>query len=535
MHYFAGDHEKKAIIIGAGTNSMATAFYLQTHGIDTLVVEKNSMVGGAAVTHTIDGHRISRFSYLYSLFSPAIRRDMELDRHGLELLSEGRDPTTFTPLLDGQKILLYSDLKKTQQFIAEHFSSRDAENFKVYEEDIARFGKMLLGVMEMEPPTGFFGAKNISKWMKLNHMRVEHGISLREAHRLGSASLYEYLSRYFETDAIIASECANGVVGLYAGPYDPETAFGLVHHATGGVNGKPGAWAQVRGGMGELSESMRRSCEEKGVRFLLNTPVQKIIVDDNHAKGIILENGTDLLCDIVVSGVGPNITYEKLVGREHLPKSFVKKLDNRDYRSATAKVNLVISGQLQFYAHDEPVAGTIHMGADAVQGIQNIFEQAKRGVIPDKPLVEMIRSSLLDKTLTSEGKEVISVLTQYVPAKLEGRNWDKNAKDELFRKVVDTCSQYSNLKDIVEAGEVEVVDVLPPSGIEELTGLKEGNLFQLAMTKKQLLHKRPFSGYTYDSPVVGLYNCGACTHPGGGVLGYNGRNCATRILEDIKK
>jgi len=512
-----------AIVIGGGHNGLVYAAYIGRMGMRVLVLEQRSVLGGACVTETIAGCMVSRTSYVYSLFHPKIVRDLELKRHGLELLE--RDPPSFTPLKNGRHLLMYQDMKRTQEEIAK-FSKADAEAYPKYEEVLDKIARFTDPMLLMTPPDPL----NMWDWPKLlafGKRTLGLGKDLYTLADLFSSSAYDFTKRWFESEPLLSTLCTDGIIGTVGGPYTPGTAYVLLHHVMGEVNGHRGRWGYVRGGMGGLSQAIASAGREHGVEFRLNADVRRIVVEKGQVRGVELVGGEVVMAPIVASSADPHQTFVRMLQPDELPADFLSDIKKIDYSSATAKVNFVLNGPLKFMHYDGPVPGTFHICEDSAY-IERAFDDAKWGRISFNLVLEGCVPSTVDDTLVphGSGKHVLSVLVQYVPYTLASGEWDDAARDTLLRRTIGKLAEYTNIRDIIEA-----TDVLTPVDLERDFRLTGGNLFHGSMGLRQLFLMRPIPGWAkYRTPIKGLYLCGSGAHPGGGVTGLPGHNAARETL-----
>lgn len=509
-----------ALIIGGGHNGLVCAAYLAIKGKKVIVLEQREILGGACVTENFKGCKISRASYVYSLFHPKIVKDLELKKHGLEILE--RDPPSFTPFKDGSYLLLYQDIKKTQQEIAK-FSKKDAENYPLYEATLDRIAKFVNDILLTTPPNPY-KIKHLPTLLSLGIKSLALKQDLYTLVELLSSSAYDFTSKYFESEQLLATLCTDGIIGTCGGPFTPETAYVLLHHVMGGVNGHRGRWGYVKGGMGGLTKALVNVGRKHGVEYRTNSVVSEIIVKNNRAVGVALKNGDVITAKIVVSNADPRNTFEKLINEEQLPNDFLKQVKNIDYSSATSKINIILNGELKFYCYDGFVPGTFHI-CENCEYIERAFDDSKYGRMSENLVLEGCIPTTIDDTIAPKGKHILNLLVQYTPYCLKA-GWD-NQKSVLLDKTIDKLAEYTNIKDVFDCA-----DVLTPLDLEKEFSLTKGNLFHGAMSLKQLFSMRPVPGFAdYKTPIKNLYLCGSGTHPGGGITGIPGHNAAREITK----
>lgn len=521
-----------AIIVGGGHNGLTCGAYLARSGLRTLVLEKRHQVGGACVTEEpFPGYKVSTTSYVNSLLSPHVVHELELKRFGYDIYL--RNPSSFTPFPDGRYLLMGPDAKLNHSEISK-FSEKDADTYPEYEAMLERVAEVLEPMLDHEPPDpakpkfadllnmlkAAFGARNI----------------VPDITRLFTMSAADFLDRYFESEYLKAPLATDGIIGAYAGPRTPGTAYVLFHHVMGSVEGHRGVWGYVKGGMGGITQAMAASGQSRGMEVRTNAAVSRILVENGRVKGVVLEDGTEIRARIVASGADPYVTFQKLMTDKDLPADFLAEIKKIRYDSAVFKINLALGGLPNFVAlpGSEPGPqhrGTIHF-SPTVDFMERAWEEAKSGRLSTEPVVEATIPSIYDKSLAPDGKYVMTMFVQYAPYNLAEGEWNDALKNEFiercFRVVEPYCPGFRNL--------VEHVHAYSPVDLEREFSLTGGNIFHGAMTIEQLFHMRPVPGWTrYRTPVQGLYLCGSAAHPGGGVMAIPGRNAARNILADQGK
>ena len=516
-----------AIVIGGGHNGLIHAAYLARAGKKVVVLERRHLVGGAAVTEEIiPGFKFTEFSYVVSLLRPEIIRDLELPRHGLTILPL---PSTFTPLINGDYFAAWDDPDLTRREIYRH-SPKDAEAYDAYSRAMARMAmavKPILSLIAPDPTS--LSPKDLLGLLKLGG----HAGSLTEKDfhnlaKLMTMSAADLLEEWFECDPLKGTKSASGIIGTFLGPRSPGTAYVLLHHYMGEIDGAFRAWGFAKGGTGGISNSIANSARALGVEIRLNASVAHVIVKNGRAVGVALENGDELYAKTISSSLDPKRTFLKLVEARHLPDDFLAAIRRYRTRGSSGKVNLALSELPDFTALPGP--GALHRGAisisPSIDYIERAYDAAKYGELPARPYIDAILPSVIDPDMAPPGQHVMSCFVQYAPYHLNG-GWD-DAKREAFGDiVVDTLAQYApNLKRAIVGRQV-----LVPPDIERITGLTEGNIFAGDLALHQLFFLRPAPGYTdYRTPIRGLWQCGSGTHPGGGIMGANGRLAALELL-----
>ena len=519
------------IVIGSGHNGLVNACYLQKAGLNVLVLEKNDWIGGAAVSRELHpGILYSNCSYVCSLFRPEIMRDLELPKHGLQIVAiEGG--TVFTR--DGDYLASFRNYHAKKREL-ERFSVKDSEAYSRYSRDIlkqCRFIQPLL--MRTAPDPASFKFRDLSEMLyllrKVNDLTASE---LADTVRFWTMSISDSLDEYFENDVIKASLAVSGIIGTALGPMSPGTAYVLLHHYMGEVDGSIGAWGYARGGMGAISKALTSSFRAMGGTLLNNSEVEKVDIRGARVKGVILKNGDEYLAQNVVSNADVKRTFLKLTDPEHLPPNFVKKVNNFKIRGSSGKVNIALDSMPNFpvISDNNPcLKGDIHF-TDSIERMERAYDDWKMGTWSRDPFLDMMIPTLTDPTMAPPGKHFMSCFVQYCPPKVGGQNWTKENKEAFGETVIQQIADYSpGFKD-----KILHMEVRTPKELEEEVGLTEGNIFQGELTFDQLLFNRPIPGYAqYRSPIKGLYMCGSSTHPGGGVMGAPGRNAAVEILKDL--
>lgn len=537
------------IVVGAGHNGLVAAAYLARAGHRVLVLEARDRVGGACTTEeTWPGFKVSTAAYVVSLLRPELVRELELARHGYEVLP--RQPSSFTPFPDGRFLLMGADPVLNRRELAK-FSVRDAERFPAYEamlERVARALEPMLAEPAADPFAG--GGRNLwslarDAW-RLRRLGPHDGPAAVE---LLAAPARAILDRWFESDEVKATLATDAIIGAMASPATPGTAYVLFHHVMGEAGGARGVWGYVRGGMGALSDALAGAAREAGAQLRTSAPVARILVADGRAQGVVLADGTELRARRVVSNADANVTLLGLAGAEHLPAEVADRVRAIDYASASLKINVALSELPDFAALPGTAPGPQHRGtihvAPSLAYLEAAFDDARRGEPSRAPILECTIPSVVDPTVAPPGKHVMSMFVQYAPYRLAGgrtsahpepvegraeaqRSWD-DEKERFADRCFDALEAYApNFRRAVIAREV-----LSPLDLERRFALTGGNIFQGAMTANQLLFMRPIPGFArYRTPIRDLWMCGAATHPGGGVMGTCGWLAAREILRE---
>lgn len=535
-----------AIIIGGGHNGLVCAAYLARAGKRVLVLERQDVAGGAAVTDEIaPGYKVSTASYLVSLLLPEIERELELKRHGYKVLN--RNPSSFTPLPDGRHLLLGPDEAFNRAQIA-RFSQRDAEAYPRYEAWLTRVAECIEPLLD-GPPADLLPLpahwRRRGLWQRLRELGRGNrlyralrgmGAELPQSVELITGAARPILDRWFESDALKATLATDAVIGTHAPISAPGTGYVLLHHVMGVAGGARGVWGYVEGGMGALSQAMARAAQEAGVEIRLNAEVAEVLTLGERATGVRLVNGETFSAPLIASNATAQVTFEQLLARAPLPQPFREAVARIDYSSASMKINLAVSELPDFSclpgrAEVGPQhRGTIHI-SPTLEYLERAYDDAKYGHPSREPVLELTIPSSVDRTLAPPGHHIVQMFVQYAPYRLapevEG-GWDA-----IGQAFADRCIDAATLYAPNFRASVLHRQVLTPLDLERRFRLTGGNIFQGAMPLHQLFGFRPVPGWSdYRTPLRGLYLCGAAAHPGGGVSGAPGRNCAREMLRD---
>lgn len=521
--------EYDAIIIGGGHNGLVTAAYLARAGRNVLVLERRYCVGGAAVTEEIyPGFKFSVFSYVVSLLRPEIIRDLDLPRHGLEILPL---ESTVTPMENGDYLAGWGDPDMTRREIYRH-SPRDAEATIEFGRLMHHMAQAVRPIISMVPPDPTsLSPKDLLGLLRLGkHFRGLGPEKFHALYKLMTMSSADYLDEWYETGVLKATKAASGIIGTFLGPRSPGTAYVLLHHYMGQIDGSFRAWGFAKGGTGAISEAIAGAARRFGAEIRTDAPVSRVLMKRGRATGVVLENGDELRAKTVVSSLDPRQTFLNLVGADELPDEFTADIHRYKFRGSSGKVNLALAELPNFTCM--PGVGPHLRGAisisPSIEYLERAYDDAKYGEFSRHPYMDVIIPSMIDPHMAPPGKHVMSIFVQYAPYNVTG-GWTDAKRDAFGDAVVDTLTRYApNLKHAILHRQV-----ITPADIERITGLTEGNIFQGELALHQLFFLRPAPRWAkYRTPIRRLYQCGSGTHPGGGIMGASGRLAAFQILAD---
>ncbi len=520
-----------AIVIGGGHNGLASAAYLAKAGMDVLVLERRHLVGGAAVTEEIyPRFKYSVCSYVVSLLRPEVIRELELTNYDLEIIPLD---STCTPLPDGNYLARWGDHAKTRREIARH-SAADVDAYEEYGKCMIQMAMAVKPLLGTVPPR--LGSWNARELFRLAGVGKHfHGLGkklLYDLTKLMTMSSADFLNEWFETEVLKATMSASGIIGTFMGPRSPGTAYVLLHHYMGELDGAFRSWGFARGGMGTISRVIADAARHFGAEIRTECPVERILVKNRRAQGVMLQSGEEIEAATVVSGVDPKRTFLKMVDGKELDSDFTDKVSKFKVRGSSGKVNLALDGLPNFTClpGDGPhLSGAISI-SPSIDYIERAYDDAKYGNFSRRPYLDVIIPSTLDPSMAPPGKHVMSIFVQYAPYHLKDGTWPER-REKFGDTVIDTLSEYApNLKDLILHRQV-----VTPWDMEQEFGLTEGNIFQGELTLDQLFFFRPVPGWAqYRTPIKNLYLCGAGTHPGGGVMAASGRLAAMEIIKDRK-
>ncbi len=524
--------ERDVVIIGGGHNGLVTAFYLAKAGFRPLILERNAQVGGAAVTDEFHpGFRCSTLSHAAGPIRPDIVRDMQLEQHGLKLITPEVAVTALSP--DGRALSLFQDAGRSTQEIAA-FSQKDSAKYLEFQQSLGKIGKVIAEALATTPPD----IDNPSRgdlWSMLKTGRAIRKLGKKDMFRLlrwGPMAVADLAAEYFETELLRALIAARGVFGTFLGPWSAGSALVLLIRAAGDPHPAGSAWFAA-GGMGAITQAMAASAKTAGAEIRTGSEVIEIRVQNGAVTGVLLATGEEIQARIVISNADPKRTLLKLTDPVHLSPNFVQRLQNYRGNGTVAKVNLALSALPKFTAlkngDNSALRGRIHIGNE-IDYLERAFDESKYGTFSRQPYLEAAIPSLTDPTLAPEGKHVMSIYMQYAPYKLKG-DWEQQRK-ALGQTVVQTMAQYApNLPELILTHQI-----ITPRDLEERYGLTGGQIFHGELALDQFFTMRPLLDWArYRTPIGNLYLCGNGTHPGVGLTGGSGANAARDILKDLRK
>jgi len=528
----SGGRSYDVVVIGGGHNGLVAAAYLARAGKRVLVLERRHVLGGAAVTEEIyPGFKYSVCSYVVSLLRPEIIRDLDLPRHGLDILPL---ESTFTPLPDGDYLVRWSDHDQTRRELYRH-SPRDADAYDEFGQlmqHLAFAVKPILGMVPPDPTS--FSLRDLRGLLGLSgHLRdlpAEHFYALWKLMTMSSA---DFLDEWFESEPLKATMSASGIIGTFLGPRSPGTAYVLLHHYMGEIDGAFRAWGFARGGTGTISESIAGAAQRHGAEIRTEAPVARVITRRGRATGVVLESGDEIAADVVVSGVDPKLTFLRLVDPNDLPANFLQAIHRFRIRGSSGKVNLALDRLPDFTCL--PGVGPHLRGAisisPSVEYLERAYDDAKYGEFSRRPYMDIVIPSQIDPGMAPPGKHVMSIFVQYAPFELNG-GWSDERRQAFGDAVIDTLAEFApNIRDAILHRQV-----VTPRDMQEEFGLTEGNIFHGELSLHQLFFLRPAPPWAdYTTPIDGLFQCGSGTHPGGGISGASGRLAALQILGEAPR
>ncbi|MCO6455304.1 MAG: NAD(P)/FAD-dependent oxidoreductase [Pirellulaceae bacterium] len=530
------------LVIGGGHNGLVTAACLAQAGKSVCVLERRHVLGGCAATERLwPGYKVSTAAYVISLLPPDLMRQLRLKQYGLTILP--RNPSSFTPLLDGRSLLMGPDRRQTQAEIAK-FSERDAQRYPDYEALLERVAAVLEPALTRTAPDPLpipahwrkIGVskriRDTARMWELYQSLGQLGEDLPAALELLTGAARPLLERWFEAEVLRATLATDAVIGAFASISSPGTAYVLLHHVMGEAGGARGIWGYVQGGMGGLADALEGACRDLGVEIRREAEVTRILTEEGRVQGVLLADHRVLEAPVVASSIDARQTFLRFLQPESLPSQFRQAVEAIDYASASAKINLALGEAPNFICCPSTGVAPHHHGTmhicPSLDYLERAYDDAKYGRPSAEPILEITMPTSVDRTIAPEGKHILSMFVQFAPYRLAQGTWD-DIKEDFADRCVQLLGQYApNVP-----GAVEHRQVLSPLDLERTYGLTGGNIMQGAMTLNQLYCLRPVLGWAdHRSPIRGLYLCGAASHPGGGVMGVCGRNAAAEILRD---
>jgi phytoene dehydrogenase-like protein len=517
------------IVVGGGHNGLVAAAYLARAGRRVLVIERRPLVGGAAVTEEVfPGFKFSVFSYVVSLLRPEIVRELDLPRHGLHILPL---ESTVTPLDNGDYLASWADPDETRRELCRH-STHDADAMVLFGRLMHHMAMAVKPILGMVPPDpASLAPADLAGLLKLGgHFRSLGAERFHALHKLMTMSSADYLDEWFEFDGLKATKSASGIIGTFLGPRSPGTAYVLLHHYMGEIDGAFRAWGFQKGGTGAISESIAGAARTHGAEFRTGTGVARVLTAGGRVTGVALESGEEIAANAVVSGLDPRRTFTELVDPAAMPADVIEGVRRYKFRGSSGKVNLALDGLPDFACM--PGNGPHLRGAISISPslayLERAYDQAKYGEFSEHPYMDIVIPSMIDPGMAPPGKHVMSIFVQYAPWHLNG-GWNDARREAFGDAVVKTLARYA------PGIESRILhrQVLTPADIERITGLSEGNIFQGELALQQLFFLRPVPRWArYRTPIRGYWQCGAGTHPGGGIMGGSGRLAALEMLKD---
>ena len=535
-----------AVIIGAGHNGLVCSNYLGLKNKKTLILEQRDLIGGAAASEElVPGFKFSRFSYVLSLLRKVVIDEIFPKNWKDELTLYRRDPSSFTPTTENGKYLLLGSNDEFNYKEIAKFSKRDAQNYAAYEHKLNEIVSLISPFIDSEPDIKLRSLPGIYRKAR-NSIKS----SVPELYQLMTAPASTILNQYFESDILKGTLSSDAVIGANQSPYSANSSYVLIHHVMGEVLEK-GIWAYVEGGMGSLSNYIAYLAEKRGGSIAINASVDKILtkLNTNEIVGVRLANGQVIECKTVITNWTNHVVYNKLLEQHaQLPDEFRRGINNANYEGVQVKFNLVLNDVPNFKCLDHIwkeydsfeekvrkfkhyLQGTIHINSESMEKVHDAYVDCFNGTFSKRPMVEMVIPSMLDPTLTpkNSNKLVAAMFVQYAPYTLKGRRWDDDAKNEFIKNTFDVIDEYApNF-----SKSVEFKDVVFPTDLEKVLNMTGGNIFHGALDFNNVFFSRPMPNYSnYQWPIKGLWSCGASNHPGGGVMGAAGRNCAINLLRN---
>ena len=524
------------IVIGGGHNGLVAAGLLAKAGQRVVVVERRETVGGAAITETPWGpdYKMTALSYVVSLMPPTILRELELERHGYRIYPQG---PYFSPHPDGRHLQLPDDPVARHKEVSK-FSARDADAMEEWDAWLSGLADLLGPMLSRVPPK--VGSKRPGDLLDLSRLGWRfRGVDVGTAGdltRLFTSSIADLLDDHFESPQLKGVLAVSGVIGTWAGPRSPGTAYVMVHHKVGdvGEGGRIGAWGFPEGGMGAVTSALQSAASSFGAEVHTGAAVDRIVVDNGRVTGVALESGDELHAPVVIATTHPKVTFLQQLDRDELPDDFVTAIERWRTRSGTVKVNLALDRLPRFTSHPEPspdvYGGTIVL-APSLDHVEQAFQEAVAGRAAERPFADICIPSVFDRTLAPEGHHVMSMFTQWVP-----HEWTDDPHTAELDAYADRV--IAQMEEVAPGFAASILhrQVIGPYEMEHTYGLIGGNIFHGELSTGQLFHMRPVPGYAdHRTPIAGLYMAGSATHGGGGVTGIPALNAVAAIRRDQRR
>jgi len=521
-----------AVVVGGGHNGLVAAAYLARAGLKAVVLERRHVLGGAAVTEEVfPGFRFSVASYVVSLLRPEIVRELALATHGLEILPlDG----TFTPL-DDDYLWRVNDHGRTVRELR-RWSRSDAEAYDEYSRLMVEMARFVKPILSMTPPDP--GRPDPRAWLPVARLaRAFNDLSQEQRAvfiQLMTMSAADFLDQWFETDPLKATMSASGIIGTFQGIRSPGTAYVLLHHYMGEIDGVLRAWGIPRGGTGAVSNAIASAARALGVEIRTEAPVERLLTRGDEVRGVVTSAGEEVLGRVTLSSLDPHQTFVRLLQPGVLDASFLEEIERYRYRGSSGKVNLALDGLPEFTClpgEGDHLRGAISF-SPSIDYMELAYDDAKGGRFSRRPYIDMVIPTLVDPSMAPPGKHVVSCFVQYAPYRLaDGDEWDDARREAFGETVVDTIEERApNIRELILHAQV-----LTPRDIEERFGLSEGNIFQGELSLEQLFFNRPVPGWArYRTPLRNLWMCGSATHPGGGIMGAPGRLAALQVVRSLR-
>jgi len=517
-----------AIIIGGGHNGLVAAACLARAGRRALVLERRELVGGCSVSEEIwPGYRVSTAAYLTSLLQERIVRELKLEQFGYRV--DAKDPAFFSAFPDGRHFFMWQDRERTLAEIAK-FSARDAAVYPAYEDQIERISRVVERLLLTTPPHFPPRAVDFVDYLRLvGRMQGLGAKDLVALVKIFTQSAADFLDEWFESEQVKVTLATDGVIGANGGPRSPGTAYILLHHCMGGVAGHRGLWGFVRGGMGAVSEAIAASARAGGAEIRTGAAVSRVLVRRGRAYAVVLENGEEIEAGAIASNLDPKLTFLRLCDERDLDPEFVAAIRKYRIEGTSCKINLALSGLPRFTCYPETPGpqhrATMHV-CPSIEYVERAWDDAKYGRPSERPLLEMTVPTMYDSALAPAGKHIMGIFLQYAPYTLREGSWDE-LREPFADHVTSLIEEYApGFHKLIEHRQV-----LTPLDLERRFGITGGNIFHGEMSLDQMFVMRPVAGWArYRTPIQGLYLCGSGAHPGGGVMGAPGYNCAREML-----